>query len=60
MEDLYTKETSRFPGQEESLKYHYDKLQEDELNIQQVKGLNDKLVKILLAPAVVSNCLLED
>ena len=49
-----------FPGQEEHLKYLHDRMQEDELNIQQVKGLNGKIVKSLVAQAAVSNCLLED
>ena len=47
-------------GQEEHLKYLHDRLQEDELNIQQIKGLNEKIVKGLVAQAAVSNCLLED
>ena len=49
-----------FPGQEEHLKYLHDRMQEDELNIQQVKGLNEKIVKSLVAQAAVSNCLLEE
>ena len=35
-------------------------MQEDELNIRQVKGINEKLVKSLVAQAVVSNYVLED
>ena len=49
-----------FPCQEEHLKYLHEKLQEDELNIQQVKGLNEKVVKSLVAQVAVNNCLLED
>ena len=36
-----------------------DKLQEDELNIQLVKGLDAKVIKSLVAQATVSNFLLE-
>ena len=49
-----------FPNHEEHLKYLQDRLQEDELSIQQVKGITEKAVKSLVAQAVVSNCLLED
>ena len=49
-----------FPEHEEHLKQLNDKLQEDELNIKLVKGLDTKVVKSLVAQAVVSNCLLED
>ena len=55
-----TKRLHEFPGQEEHLKYLHDRLQEDELIIEQVKGLNEKIVKSLVAQAAVSNCLLED
>ena len=34
------KRLQEFPGQEEHLKYLHDRMQEDELNIQLVKGLN--------------------
>ena len=49
-----------FPEHEEHLKQLNDKLQEDELNIQLVKGLDAKVIKSLVAQAAVSNCLLED
>ena len=55
-----TKRLQEFLGQEEHLKYLHDRLQEDELNIQLVKGLNEKVVKILVAQVAVNNCLLED
>ena len=42
------------------MKYLHDRLQEDELHIQLVKGLNEKVIKCLVAQAAVSNCLLED
>ena len=35
-------------------------MQEDELHIQPVKGLNEKVIKSLVAQAVVSHFLLED
>ena len=49
-----------FQEHEEPLKQLNDKLQVDELNIQLVKGLDAKVVNILVAEAVVSNSLLED
>ena len=49
-----------FPGQEENSKYLHDRLQEDEINIQLVKGLNEKVVKGLVVQAAVSNFMLED
>ena len=54
------KRLQEFPDQEDHLKHLHDKLQEDELNIQLVKCLTDKVVKGLVAQAAVSNCLLED
>ena len=42
------------------MKYLHDRLQEDELNIQQVKGLNAKVVKSFVTQVAVSNFLLED
>ena len=48
-----------FQKHEEHLKQLKDKLQEDELNIKLVKGLDAKVVKSLVAQATVSNCLLE-
>ena len=54
------KRLQEFPRHEEHMKYLHDRLQEDELIIPQVKGLNEKIVKSLVAQAVVSNCLLED
>ena len=55
-----TKRLQEFPRQEEHLKYLHDRLQEYELNIQLVKGLNEKVVNGLVAQAAVSNFLLED
>ena len=54
------KRLQEFPAHEEHLKYLHDRQQEDELHIQLVKGLNEKVVKGLVAQAVDSNCLLED
>ena len=55
-----SQKTSGIPRQEEHLKYLHDRLQEDELNIQQIKGLNEKIVKGLVAQAAINNFLLED
>ena len=49
-----------FPYQEGYLKYLQDVLQEDELSIQQIKYITEKVVKNLVAQATVSNFLLED
>ena len=40
-----TKRLQEFLGQEDHLRYLHDRLQEDELNIHLVKGLNKKVVK---------------
>ena len=48
-----------FREHEEHLKQLDNKLQEDELNMQLVKGLDAKVVKSLVAQATISNCLLE-
>ena len=42
------------------MKYLHDRQQEDKLHIQLVKGLNEKVVKGLVAQAAVSNFLLDD
>ena len=42
------------------MKYLHDRMQEDEIHIQLVKGLNEKVIKGLVAQATISNCLLED
>ena len=42
------------------MKYLHDRIQEDELHIHLVKGLNEKVVKGLVAQYAVSNFLLED
>ena len=55
-----TKRLQGFPTQEEHLKYLHDRLQEDELNIQLIKDVNEKVVKGLIAQATVNNFLLED
>ena len=54
------KRIQEFLDREEHLKYLQVRLQEDELGIQQVKGLNEKEVKNLVAQDAVSNYLLED
>ena len=55
-----TKMLREFLSHEEHLKYLQDRLQEDELSIQLIKGLNENVIKILVAQDVVSHCLLED
>ena len=55
-----TKRLQEFPRNEENLKYLNDRMQEVELIIHQVKGLNEKIVRNLVAQDGVSNCLLED
>ena len=55
-----TRRLQEFPRQEEHLKYLHDRLKEDELNVQQIKGLNEKIVKGLVTHAAINNCLLED
>ena len=52
------KRLQEFPDQEEHLKCLHDRLQEDELHIHLVKGMNEKVVKGLVAQAAVSNFLL--
>ena len=42
------------------MKYLQEILQEDDISIQQVKGITKKVVKSLVAQATVNNCLLED
>ena len=42
------------------MKQLHERLQEDELSIQLIKGLNEKVIKSMVAQAVVSNFLLED
>ena len=54
------KRIQEFPDHEEHLKYLQDRLQDDELIIQQVKGITEKAVKSLVAQDAVSNFLLED
>ena len=42
------------------MKYLHDRLHEDELSIQLIKGLNEKVIKSLMTQDAVSNFLLED
>ena len=42
------------------MKHLHDRLQEDEPSIQLINGLNEKVIKGVIAQAAVSNCLLED
>ena len=42
------------------MKYLHDRLQEDEIHIELVKVMNEKVIKILVAQAAVSNFQLED
>ena len=60
MLELYNKETSRVSRSRGAFEVPYDKLQEDELSIQQVKGLKKKVVKNLVAQAAICNFPLED
>ena len=55
-----TKCLQEFPAQEDHLKYLDDRLKEDEINIKLVKGLNENVIKILVAQATDTNFLLED
>ena len=55
-----TKRLQEFPAQEDHLKYLDDRLKEDEINIKLVKGLNENVIKNLVAQATDSNFLLED
>ena len=55
-----TKRIQEFLNQKEQLKYLKDKMHEDELSIQQIKGITEKVVKNWVSQASVSNCLLED
>ena len=50
-----TKRLQEFPPYEEHLKHLHDRLQEDELSIQLIKGLNAKVIKGMVAQAAVSN-----
>ena len=54
------KRLHEFPTHEEHLNHLHDRLQEDELSIQLIKGLNEKVIKGVVAQAAVSNFLLED
>ena len=42
------------------MKHLHDRLHEDELSIQLIKGLNEKLIKSRVTQVAVSNCILED
>ena len=55
-----TKRIQEFRAHEEHLKHLHDRLQEDELSIQLIKGLNEKVIKSMVAQVTVSNFLLED
>ena len=55
-----TKTLQEFPEQEEHLKYLHDRREEDELHIQLVKNLSEKVVKGLVAQAAISNFLPEE
>ena len=54
------KRIQEFPEHAEELKYLQENIQEDEIRIQQVKGITKKDVKSLVEHVVVSNFLLED
>ena len=48
-----------FPEKDEHLKYLQDRLGKDELSIQQIEGITEKVVKDWIVKASVSNCLPE-
>ena len=54
------KRLDEFPAHKEHLKQLHDRLQEDELGIQLIKSLHDKLLKSVIAQATVNSCRLED
>ena len=54
------KRLDELPAHEEHLKQLHDRLQEDELGIQMIKSLDDKVLKGVSAQATVNNCRLED
>ena len=45
---------------ESNLKQLHDRLQEDELGIQMIKSLDDKVLKSVITQATVNNCRVED
>ena len=49
----------QFPSHEEHLKQLHDRMQEDELIIQLIKGLNEKVIKSMVSQDAVSKYLLE-
>ena len=49
-----------FPAHEEHLKKLHDRMQEDDLSIELIKGLNEKVIKSMVAQAAVSNFLLDN
>ena len=48
-----------FPDKDEHLKYLQDRLREDELSIQKIKGITEEVVKYWIAQASINNYLLE-
>ena len=60
MSNICKERLEELPEHEEYLKQLQVKWQEDELGIQLVKSLDEKVLKILIAQATVRNHLLED
>ena len=55
-----TKRLDGLPSHEEHLKQVHDRLHEDELGIQLIKSLDDKVLKSVIAQVEINNCQLED
>ena len=47
------------PAHEEYLQHLHTRFQEDELNMQSIKNLDERVLKNVIAQAAVNNCLLE-
>ena len=48
------------PSHEEHLKQLHHRLQEDEMGIQLINNLDDKVIKSVISQEIVNNCRLED
>ena len=57
---LSKKRLDELPAHEEHLKQLHARLQEDELGIQLIKSLDERVLKSVIAQVAVSNCMLED
>ena len=54
------KRKDELPPHEEHLQQLHARFQEEEHGIQLIKNLDERVIKNVIAQAVVSNCLLED